>query len=137
MGVFALATGGLLVAIVIKHADNLLRQFSTALSIILTSLVSALVLQEFTPDALFALGAFLAIVATFMYNFGIPRIPRSFRSSLQPSISEKIGLLEASNSSRASKRPSEGTSRSRLSSLRPANSETAGDPLRRRRAPLT
>lgn len=77
--IFALATGGLLVAVVIKYADNLLRQFSTALSIILTSLVSALVLQEFTPDAVFAVGASSAIAATFMYNFDLPSISRITR----------------------------------------------------------
>jgi len=67
--IFTLATGGLLVAVVIKYADNILRQFSTALSIIITSLFSAVVLQEFVPDALFLLGAFLTIAATFIYNF--------------------------------------------------------------------
>lgn len=73
LAVFTLATGGLLVALVIKHADNILRQFSTALSILLTSLCSAVVLQDFVPDTLFFFGAVVAIAATFMYNLGLPR----------------------------------------------------------------
>jgi len=73
LAVFTLATGGLLVATVIKYADNILRQFSTAMSIILTSTFSALVLKEYEPDALFLLGALIAIGATFMYSLGLPR----------------------------------------------------------------
>jgi len=71
--VFTLATGGLLVAVVIKYADNILRQFSTALSIVITSMFSACILHEFEPDALFVVGAVMAIVATFMYNLGLPK----------------------------------------------------------------
>merc|ERR1712157_12024 len=59
LAAFTLATGGLLVAVVIKYADNILRQFSTALSILITSLFSATVLHEFEPDLLFVVGAFI------------------------------------------------------------------------------
>lgn len=73
IAIFTLATGGLLVAVVIKYADNILRQFSTALSISLTSIVSAVVLQEFTPDKFFFLGASMTIASTFLYNTGLPQ----------------------------------------------------------------
>merc|ERR1719203_2071877 len=73
LAVFTLATGGLLVATVIKYADNILRQFSTAMSIMITSACSAFILKEFEPDALFVLGALTAIAATFMYSLGLPR----------------------------------------------------------------
>lgn len=73
LAVFTLATGGLLVATVIKYADNILRQFSTAMSIIITSAYSAFILQEYEPDLLFVLGALIAISATFMYSLGLPR----------------------------------------------------------------
>mmetsp|Transcript_65125 Transcript_65125/g.167998 ORF Transcript_65125/g.167998 Transcript_65125/m.167998 type:complete len:364 (+) Transcript_65125:109-1200(+) len=71
--IFTLATGGLLVAVVIKYADNILRQFSTALSIIITSIFSAVVLEDLVPDSLFVVGAFIAISSTFLYNLGLPR----------------------------------------------------------------
>jgi UDP-sugar transporter A1/2/3 len=64
------ALGGLLCAAVLKYADNILRCFSTALSIILTCVLSACVLQEYTPDLLFVIGACLAICATFLYSVG-------------------------------------------------------------------
>merc|ERR1712070_405000 len=62
------ACGGLLCAAVLKYADNILRCFSVALSIILTSALSWLVLLDFEPDALFVIGAFLAIASTFLYS---------------------------------------------------------------------
>jgi UDP-sugar transporter A1/2/3 len=67
------ALGGLLCAAVLKYADNILRCFSTALSIILTCVLSAAVLHEYTPDLLFVVGASLAISATFLYNLGVPQ----------------------------------------------------------------
>lgn len=62
------ACGGLLCAAVLKYADNILRCFSVALSIILTSALSWLVLLDFQPDALFVVGACLAIASTFLYS---------------------------------------------------------------------
>eukprot|EP00434_Breviolum_minutum_P041063 symbB.v1.2.036522.t1/scaffold5177.1/size30143/4 len=62
------ASGGLLVAAVLKYADNILRQFSTAISVILTTALSALVLQDITLDMMFAVGTVLTLGATFMYS---------------------------------------------------------------------
>lgn len=81
MCIFTVATGGLLCAAVLKYADNILRQFATALSIILTSLVSWTILQDFQPDALFVIGTALAILATFLYNIGLPSWLLSAQSS--------------------------------------------------------
>lgn len=72
LAVFTHASGGLLVAVVLKFADNILRQFSTAISIVITSAGSALVLRDFSPDLKFVTGAFFTVLATFMYNLGIP-----------------------------------------------------------------
>lgn len=69
-----LGFGGLLCAVVLKYADNILRQFSTALSIILTTLISWICLGEYEPDALFVLGTSLVIFATFCYNLGLPEL---------------------------------------------------------------
>lgn len=65
---FTVASGGLLVAAVLKYADNILRQFSTAISVILTTGLSAYVLHEISLDAMFGMGASLTIFATFMYS---------------------------------------------------------------------
>ncbi len=44
------ALGGLVIAAVIKYADNILKGFATSLSIILSSLVSYYFLQDFIPS---------------------------------------------------------------------------------------
>jgi len=67
------ALGGLLCAAVLKYADNILRCFSTALSIVLTCVLSATILNEYTPDMQFVLGASLAISALFLYSLGLPK----------------------------------------------------------------
>jgi len=66
------ALGGLLCAAVLKYADNILRCFSTALSIVLTCAVSFAVLQEQSLDVPFVAGALMAIAATFLYSAGLP-----------------------------------------------------------------
>lgn len=44
------AIGGLIIAAVIKYADNIIKGFATSLSIILSSVVSYFVLNDFTPS---------------------------------------------------------------------------------------
>merc|ERR1712060_926632 len=67
------AVGGLVVAAVMKYADNILKCFGNALSIVLSCILSAVFLQEFTPDGLFVLGTLLVLVATTMYSIGVPQ----------------------------------------------------------------
>merc|ERR1712139_514592 len=68
------AVGGLVVAAVLKYADNILKCFGNALSIIVTSTISVVLLHEFTPDAFFMLGTLLVLTATSVYNLGLPSI---------------------------------------------------------------
>merc|ERR1711920_694159 len=66
------ALGGLVVAAVLKYADNILKCFGNALSIVLSCLLSAVFLREFVPDALFVFGTLLVLVATTLYSIGVP-----------------------------------------------------------------
>jgi UDP-sugar transporter A1/2/3 len=61
------AGGGLLVALVMKYADNILKGFATSVAIIASSVFSVF-LFDFHMNTVFALGAGLVIVAVFMYN---------------------------------------------------------------------
>ncbi|KAL1022936.1 hypothetical protein UPYG_G00034430 [Umbra pygmaea] len=63
------ALGGLVIAAVIKYADNILKGFATSLSIILSTLISYFWLQDFDPTSVFFLGAMLVIAATFLYGY--------------------------------------------------------------------
>ncbi|KAI9299341.1 nucleotide-sugar transporter, partial [Cunninghamella echinulata] len=60
------AFGGLVVALVVKYADNILKGFATSISIILSSLVS-IWLFNFSLSGTFVLGATFVIYATYLY----------------------------------------------------------------------
>lgn len=66
------ALGGLVVAAVLKYADNIFKCFGNALSIILSCFVSAFFSQDFIPDGLFALGTIFVLAATGFYSLGFP-----------------------------------------------------------------
>ncbi|KAF7669806.1 hypothetical protein LDENG_00124420 [Lucifuga dentata] len=63
------ALGGLVVAMVIKYADNILKGFATSVSIIMSTLTSYFLLKDFNPTSVFFLGAVLVIAATFLYGY--------------------------------------------------------------------
>ncbi|XP_054764035.1 UDP-N-acetylglucosamine transporter-like isoform X2 [Lytechinus pictus] len=63
------ALGGLIIAAVIKYADNILKGFATSLSIILSTVISYYLLHDFTPSSYFFIGAAFVISATFLYGY--------------------------------------------------------------------
>ncbi|XP_055520996.1 UDP-galactose translocator [Leucoraja erinacea] len=70
--VFNQALGGLLVALVVKYADNILKAFATSISIVLST-VASVQLFGFAIDLPFAAGAALVILAVYMYS--LPKAP--------------------------------------------------------------
>ncbi|XP_069572695.1 UDP-galactose translocator [Brachyistius frenatus] len=65
--IFNQAFGGLLVAVVVKYADNILKGFATSFSIIISTVMS-IYLFAFRVDLLFTAGAGLVIGAVYMYS---------------------------------------------------------------------
>lgn len=61
------ALGGLLVALVVKYADNILKGFATSISIILSGIISFYLL-DFQPSLLFVTGTGIVISATVLYG---------------------------------------------------------------------
>jgi len=61
------ACSGLIVALVVKYADNILKSFATSISIILSSVV-AMVLFGFIPSPQWAVGSFIVISSTILYG---------------------------------------------------------------------
>uniref|UniRef100_A0A914VQC9 UDP-N-acetylglucosamine transporter n=1 Tax=Plectus sambesii TaxID=2011161 RepID=A0A914VQC9_9BILA len=63
------AYGGLVIALVVKYADNILKGFAVSLSIILSSIMSYWLLGDFQPSLAFLLGATVVIASTFLYGY--------------------------------------------------------------------
>ncbi|KAF6716556.1 UDP-galactose translocator [Oryzias melastigma] len=82
--IFNQAFGGLLVAVVVKYADNILKGFATSFSIIVSTVMS-IYLFSFHVDLLFTAGAGLVIGAVYMYS--LPKAPGSSPSSSSSSSS--------------------------------------------------
>jgi UDP-sugar transporter A1/2/3 len=61
------AQGGLLVAVVVKYADNILKGFATSLAIIISSILSVY-LFDFDLSIQFVIGASLVISSIFLYS---------------------------------------------------------------------
>ena len=61
------AAGGLIVAVVVKYADNVLKVFATSFSIIISCVISA-IWFDFHANMLFILGAGLVVTATALYS---------------------------------------------------------------------
>ena len=66
------STGRLLVAVVIKYADNILKGFACSLAIIITCFVSVL-LFGFQLSIQFIVGAAFVIMSIFMYGYQPPK----------------------------------------------------------------
>ena len=65
------AVGGLIVAVVVKYADNVLKGFATSFSIIISVLVNALFFKDdsFHPNLKFFLGTSLVLISSYMYSY--------------------------------------------------------------------
>lgn len=64
------AAGGLLVAVVVKYADNVIKGFATSISVILSSLVSMQLFHDVHINVAYILG--VSIVLASVYIYGLP-----------------------------------------------------------------
>lgn len=67
------ACGGLIVAVVVKYADNILKGFATSLAIVI-SCIASIYIFDFELSAQFALGAGFVIFSIFLYGYS-PKKP--------------------------------------------------------------
>ena len=74
------STGGLLVAFVIKYADNILKGFACSLAIIITCFVLVL-LFGFQLPIQFIVGAAFVIMSIFMYGYQPPKNSENRRNN--------------------------------------------------------
>ena len=70
------AVGGLIVALVVRYADNILKGFATSLSIIL-SCIASVFLFDFSVTLTFSVGALLVMAAIYLYATPQPPPPQT------------------------------------------------------------
>lgn len=80
------AVGGLLVAMVVKYADNILKGFATSLSIIISCIASMYIL-DFQLTYQFTFGASFVIGAIFLYGY-TPKDPKTNKKGSNKSLHE-------------------------------------------------
>lgn len=61
------ASGGLIVALVVKYADSVLKVFASSISIVVSCVISILFL-DFHPNFWFVCGTFLVVTSTVLYS---------------------------------------------------------------------
>ena len=66
------AFGGIVIAVVIKYADNILKGFASSAAIIISCVVSMYIF-DFELSTLFVIGATFVIIATYMYSKFVPK----------------------------------------------------------------
>jgi UDP-galactose transporter len=62
------AVGGLVVAVVVKYADNILKGFAASFSIV-TSCILCYFFLDFRPNSLFLWGSLLVNIAMYLYSY--------------------------------------------------------------------
>ena len=65
--IFLQAAGGLIVAVVVKYADNIVKSFATSLSIILSAFISWYFFLDLELNYLFFLGAAIVLLSVYGY----------------------------------------------------------------------
>jgi len=78
--VFLQAFSGLVVAVVVKYADNILKGFATSAAIIISCLAS-IYFFDFVLSVQFVVGASLVILATYMYSKYVPTVGLPFTTA--------------------------------------------------------
>ncbi|KAF5968864.1 putative UDP-galactose transporter [Fusarium bulbicola] len=61
------AAGGMLASVVIRDTDNIVKNFATSISIVISFLISMMLFQ-FEVSATFIIGTFLVLLSTWIYN---------------------------------------------------------------------
>lgn len=86
------AGGGLIVAVVVKYADNILKGFATSLAIII-SCIASIYIFNFNLTLQFSAGALLVIASIFLYGYDPSRANAKPISHSDPGAGDEEKLL--------------------------------------------
>lgn len=89
------AAGGLIVAMVVKYADNIIKNFATSFSILLSAMVSAYLFNDVQVNFFFVLGASTVMGATYAFGYKPPVrvVSRHDLEDLMKDSDDREGLL--------------------------------------------
>lgn len=73
------AAGGLIVALVVKYADNILKGFATSLAIIVACVFS-MYFFDFTISIMFVLGTMFVMFSIFLYSYSVEKKPHNLNT---------------------------------------------------------
>lgn len=82
--------GGLLIGLVMRYADNILKGFATSLSIII-SCIASVYLFDFDLTAQFAIGVMIVIGSIYLYGH-VPKLPQSHGTVEPNEIADRIDI---------------------------------------------
>lgn len=66
--IFLQAFGGIIVALCVKYADNIAKNFATSISILLSCIASLVFFDDFILSSNFVLGSLMVVYATYLYS---------------------------------------------------------------------
>ncbi len=66
------ALGGLVVAVVVKYADNVIKGFAAAISLVLSCFVSVAIMHDGDMSLMFIIGATMVFISSIVYNNNQP-----------------------------------------------------------------
>lgn len=85
---FNQAFGGLVIAVVVKYADNIIKGFANAISIVLSCILS-IFLFNFLVTSQFAIGAALVVFSVYLYTAGVDGLSALVRKAV-PTVAAKV-----------------------------------------------
>jgi UDP-sugar transporter A1/2/3 len=68
------AAGGLIVAVVVKYADNVMKGFATSISILISCVFSSYLFHDIDVNTAFTTGACVVLISVFAFGY-TPTVP--------------------------------------------------------------
>ncbi len=89
------AVGGLIVAVVVKYADNVLKTFASSFGIVISCIISA-IFFDFHPNMAFLVGATFVVMSTVLYSKPEQRPRKRLKKKtggLPMTVNRKLGVV--------------------------------------------
>ena len=89
------AVGGLIVAVVVKYADNVLKTFASSFGIVISCIISA-IFFDFHPNLAFLVGASCVVMSTVLYSKPEQKPRKRLKKktpTLPVSVNRKLGVI--------------------------------------------